>query len=123
MALNNSTTHIPDKFRGVTLSIWQKILLWLGRPIFVTLKPGEVCIIFIEDGRLKSKCEYSSAVEARKVWKARAKKRRSPSLAPVSLKSDISSAGPAVNIPDDDKGDGDEGSGAGRPSGGGHVQP
>lgn len=72
LELKNGTVLIPNEFRGVTLSIWQKILLWLGRPIFVTLKSGKVCIVFIEDDRLKFKCGNRSVDDARKAWKERA---------------------------------------------------
>lgn len=97
--MKKRTVHIPDEFRGVKLSIWQKILLRLGKPIFVTVEPGVICIVFIEDGRFKYKCSYPSVDEARKVWKKRA------ALASVA--------------PDEDDGDGDSDDDGGSGSGGG----
>lgn len=105
MELKNGTVLIPNEFRGVTLSIWQKILLWLGRPIFVTLKSGKVCIVFIEDDRLKYKCGYRSVEGARKAWKERA--------APESDSIDE----------DEDDGDGDGGGGGGSGGGSGGDVP
>lgn len=113
LALKNRTVRIPDEFRGVTLNIWQKTLLRLGKPIFVTLEPGVICIVFIEGGILKYKCSYSSINAARKSWRLRVKKRRGASPVPVSQNSGISSAAKGVNIPaeDDGDGDGDQGDG------------
>ncbi|WP_128085367.1 hypothetical protein [Pantoea deleyi] len=106
MELKNGTVLIPNEFQDVTLSIWQKILLWLGRPIFVTLKSGKVCIVFIEDDRLKYKCGFRSVEGARKAWKERA----APESDSIDEDEDEDE--------DEDDGDGGGGGGSGGRSGG-----